>query len=72
MGEKMEQYKILLKLRKKVRHHAEAYATDIFPDYSIGDCPNPSVDLVAAKMGRHMCKVFETYIAEAIDEVKSL
>lgn len=70
MSNKIDQYKIILKVRQKVRHHAQAYSTDIFPDYALKDEPSPSIDRVSAKMGRHMCKCFEEYLNEAIEELR--
>ena len=56
---------LLAELRAKVERHADYYATDIFPDYSLAAGDKPSIDQVSGKMGRHMCGVFFKYIEEA-------
>lgn len=70
MAERMEQYRILKALKEKVKHHANAYDTDIFPDYTLKENPSPSVDAISAKMGRHMCDCFLVYIDEAFAEIQ--
>ena len=52
-------------LRSKVLEHREAYSTDIFPDYTLNENPNPSIDQVSGKMGRYMCDVFLKYIDDS-------
>lgn len=55
-------------LKSKVEYHKGAYATDIFPDYTLKENPNPTIDQVGGKMGRHMCDVFLRYIDEALSK----
>lgn len=62
--------KLVENIRLKINKHAEAYGTDIFPDYNLSDTPKPSIDQVSGKMGRHMIQCFHLYLDEALAEYK--
>jgi len=40
-----------------MKHWYNKYPTDIFPDYTLKDNPKPSIDMISAKMARHILSI---------------